>query len=203
MINFPKITNVQTTLELEQLEGGATFEDHHRYYGCDSVYMVWVYPSRYGQHCDVTVVDTYRGIKSTYWIGSKDVLQSLVLVGIRTERLIWWVEKQLIPVSDREKATEPENTRKRRRQSYVYFLQAEGDGLIKIGRTINPDKRVRELQTLAPSPLKLLALVEGGKDREREIHEMFVDARSHGEWFEPTPQLLRFIQNHSKERARY
>lgn len=89
---------------------------------------------------------------------------------------------------------------KKRRQStredgVVYFLQAEYTRLIKVG-TCHKDRlgqRVDELRRMSPVALEFLASVQGGQPLEAEFHRRFQDARQHGEWFRPVPDLLIFI----------
>jgi hypothetical protein len=75
----------------------------------------------------------------------------------------------------------------------VYFIRA-GSGLIKIGVASCPIRRRAELQTAAPSILRLLGTIPGiGSGGETRLHAQFAGARSHGEWFRPVPELLAYI----------
>lgn len=74
----------------------------------------------------------------------------------------------------------------------VYFIASEG-GPIKIGIAINPENRLRGLQTSHPSRLSILATCEGGSDQERAYHLQFADRRLSGEWFERCPEILAEI----------
>src|SRR4051794_40462184 len=77
----------------------------------------------------------------------------------------------------------------------IYFIQAE-TGLIKIGFTDgNPAKRLAQLQVGSPVSLKLLKTTPGSAYDEAALHWRFREGRSHGEWFQPTPQLLEFIRD--------
>lgn len=76
----------------------------------------------------------------------------------------------------------------------VYFIQAQGVGLIKIGFTArNPRVRLASLRTGSPVPLVPLGFVTGLQNEEGELHTRFIASRAHGEWFHPTPDLLAFI----------
>lgn len=77
---------------------------------------------------------------------------------------------------------------------FVYFIQGENGGAIKIGFSKNPDSRLRELQTSYPDMLKILCLVPGSYKAEKEYHENFKDIRLNGEWFKPTKELLKEIE---------
>ena len=78
--------------------------------------------------------------------------------------------------------------------SYVYFVQPEGGGPIKIGRSIQPQKRISSLSCASPTPLELIATAPGGAFAESSLHSQFSDLRLHGEWFRPEPELLDFIR---------
>ena len=77
---------------------------------------------------------------------------------------------------------------------FIYFLQArDGNKPIKIGVTSDINKRLSQLRNTSPVNLQLLKAIEADKDLEQDIHRRFKDDRLHGEWFNPTPELLRFI----------
>lgn len=83
---------------------------------------------------------------------------------------------------------------RRQDQRSVYFLQSETGGPIKIGVAEHATARLAEIQRMSPVRLRLVGLIAfGGYVLERTLHAMFADARLHGEWFEPTPELLAFI----------
>jgi hypothetical protein len=77
----------------------------------------------------------------------------------------------------------------------IYFLEAVGVGHIKIGYTFDKaDRRVKELQTASPVPLRLLACMTGTADDEEALHERFAADRLCGEWFKPNDELLALIE---------
>ena len=79
----------------------------------------------------------------------------------------------------------------------IYFIQM-GDGPIKIGMTKNSiESRMSALQCASPYKLKLLLLFKNFPKSyitERTIHDKFKENRLEGEWFNPTPELLDFIE---------
>jgi len=78
------------------------------------------------------------------------------------------------------------------RKTYVYFLLS--NNLIKIGFTIDVQKRISCIRTMSPSPVKLLGFMEGGRDKESALHKKFASTRMHGEWFKKTDSLLNLIR---------
>lgn len=79
----------------------------------------------------------------------------------------------------------------------VYFI-ASASGPIKIGIVINPQNRLRGLQTGHHEKLELLATCAGGADQERAYHELFAAHRLQGEWFERSPAILAEIERLQK-----
>lgn len=79
--------------------------------------------------------------------------------------------------------------------SFVYFIQSENGGFIKIGTAEYPVTRMKAMQSGCPIILKILGCIKGDYKRERQIHSQFCDERRHFEWFEPTPRLLAFIED--------
>lgn len=77
---------------------------------------------------------------------------------------------------------------------YVYFIEAEESGLIKIGRAANPIRRLAAMQTGSAEPLRLARTIRTDDDKhlERELHRRFAADRVRGEWFDPSDDLLKF-----------
>lgn len=78
----------------------------------------------------------------------------------------------------------------------VYFL-AHGN-LVKIGKSADPDARVRTLQTAAFMRLRLLAVADIASEAqsyeiERRLHEQFAWSRKRGEFFRTSAPLRELI----------
>ena len=78
-----------------------------------------------------------------------------------------------------------------KRRAYVYFIQ--DDKQVKIGHSINPRARLRDLQVATHKVLRLLATCQGGQQRERLLHKRFAQYRISGEWFKLVPPILKYI----------
>ena len=77
----------------------------------------------------------------------------------------------------------------------IYFIKPKGkQGPIKIGHTKNIKKRFANIQNMNPFALELVATKSGTKSLEKFLHKKFKE-RQHGEWFTPTPQLLKYIED--------
>lgn len=72
----------------------------------------------------------------------------------------------------------------------AYFARGTVTGLVKIGESLDPVKRVIELAKCGSESLELLAV--GGS--ERELHEQLKSSRVHGEWFRASPEVLQKIR---------
>lgn len=77
---------------------------------------------------------------------------------------------------------------------YVYFIRMGDDGPVKIGIAKDPQGRLRDLQVGCPFPLKLLATVSGGMEKEQRLHEELQEFRMEGEWFQPTPEVFAVVE---------
>ncbi len=75
----------------------------------------------------------------------------------------------------------------------IYFIAA-GNGMIKIGFSMDVQQRMESLQTMSPAPLQLMGTMPGTVTDERRLHARFTPLRSHGEWFHAHDNLLKFIE---------
>lgn len=75
----------------------------------------------------------------------------------------------------------------------VYFIEAVGLDLVKIGYTADLTERLRKLAPGCPARLRLLGTVPGGLQIERHYHERLASCRTRGEWFRKSPALDAII----------
>lgn len=80
---------------------------------------------------------------------------------------------------------------------YVYFVYS--GGLIKIGFSKDPFRRIDELRTGLATPVDKFLVVRGHKHAERKLHDRFAAERNHREWFKPTAMLEALILDMVKE----
>jgi hypothetical protein len=76
----------------------------------------------------------------------------------------------------------------------VYFIQAGNSGPIKIGRTKNAQQRKHHLQLATHHDLTLLAAFKAPFWAEGQLHHFYTQERIRGEWYRPSPRLLRYIE---------
>jgi hypothetical protein len=74
----------------------------------------------------------------------------------------------------------------------VYFIRHQGH--IKIGKSVDPWKRLASLQTAHYEPLEMLAIMPGSEDLEHGLHRAFGKYMKRGEWFQENDELLAFIE---------
>lgn len=80
------------------------------------------------------------------------------------------------------------------RVEVVYFLVDEPMSAVKIGRTVDTVRRLRELQVGGTSKLKYLGWIPGGSEQEGALHRVMAEHRIRGEWFRLTPAVRVLIE---------
>jgi hypothetical protein len=82
---------------------------------------------------------------------------------------------------------------------FVYFLEDEATGLVKIGYTFKGHlpTRIRTLEREVGHPLTLRATAPGDRRIEQGLHVALLATRAHGEWFHPSPDLAALIEQFS------
>ena len=76
----------------------------------------------------------------------------------------------------------------------VYFLRPVGlDGPVKIGCSIEPDKRLATIVAWSPILLEVAAVIDGDTYLEAALHRRFAHLAMHGEWFGVDDDLLAVI----------
>jgi hypothetical protein len=76
----------------------------------------------------------------------------------------------------------------RRMPGFTYVLEAPSEGLIKIGMTDHPVRRIVGLQGQSSSSLMVRAVVHGAW-LEAVLHAALASVRRHGEWFAATSPI--------------
>jgi hypothetical protein len=79
----------------------------------------------------------------------------------------------------------------------IYFIQEQPAGAIKIGCAGNPQRRLYNLQTGNHRRLRILGVIDGGREHEIALHRLFKRA-GYGEWFRPSPALMAYIKENAR-----
>ena len=77
----------------------------------------------------------------------------------------------------------------------VYFIRSKRSGRIKIGYSENVLRRALSIRADARSNVVILATMEGDRTVEKSLHLWFDWLNVTGEWFEPHPDLLSYIES--------
>lgn len=78
----------------------------------------------------------------------------------------------------------------------IYFVQDGEDGPIKIGYSDDVVRRIAELSIGAHRELRVLLVISGEIEQEKQLHDRFSFAHKKGEWFWPVNELLSFIDKY-------
>lgn len=67
---------------------------------------------------------------------------------------------------------------------YLYVIGEVGGLEVKLGKSVNPGYRLKQLQAGCPVKLVLWGFCkQGSPNTEQEVHKELKQFRSHGEWF--------------------
>lgn len=90
---------------------------------------------------------------------------------------------------------------KQPKSGWVYFVQSDYRGLIKIGHTYhNPRTRLSSLRGSSAARLVLLFVIPGTLEKEAELHQDFAHLNVHHEWFYPASELMAYINKLKKRK---
>jgi Meiotically up-regulated gene 113 len=78
------------------------------------------------------------------------------------------------------------------RMAMVYFI-LHGNKRVKIGFSVQVDRRLSEIQVSLPSKAKILYLTPGDTELEKRLHQLFAADRVSGEWFYYSPAIRAWI----------
>lgn len=85
---------------------------------------------------------------------------------------------------------------------HVYFVKNPATNLVKIGASIDPLKRKKQLEGDVGNQLQLLYVyLGGGKAKEKEFHKRFEQYQVKGEWFKFGWKLKWFIMRIKKNKS--
>jgi len=84
-----------------------------------------------------------------------------------------------------EKKRDQEYAYARRYPGFIYFIQGESGGSVKIGYATDITKRIKSLQTGFPETLIIVKSFPGNMKDEEAIHSEFGEFHLRGEWFKP------------------
>lgn len=88
------------------------------------------------------------------------------------------------------------------KDGYVYLVQSP-TGAYKIGRTMNPQNRLKTFHVKLPFEVDFVALIptEDSWKLESELHGKFYKKRIRGEWFNLSPEDVEYIKSLAEQKA--
>lgn len=78
------------------------------------------------------------------------------------------------------------------KQTKTYFIKNRETGLLKIGRSRDPESRAKALQCGAGAGLDIILIIN--EDVEQELHSRFSNDRAFGEWFHHSSAIEEYIR---------
>ena len=142
-----------------------------------------------GDHI-IAILDAYNRIDKSIYIDS---------IHPRIREYVNWIkEEQNHRLSGRPRTRQTSNKTKPTPMTtagYIYLLQSP-TGVYKIGRSIDPENRIKTFGLKLPFEVEYICLIET-KDMvelERELHERFEEQRVNGEWFNLGDSDIAYIK---------
>lgn len=75
----------------------------------------------------------------------------------------------------------------------VYFARDKLNGLVKIGFSASPERRLQMIQSKEGRDLEVLAFIDGGREVEKMLHEQLRSSQAEYEWFNWTPEVQNAV----------
>lgn len=83
---------------------------------------------------------------------------------------------------------------------FIYFMQGENGGSIRIGYSINPSKTLISLEKGYPDKLKILLVIPESCEKAIQLQNKFEHLKLKGGWFKPDKEIFDEIE---KLKAKY
>lgn len=80
-------------------------------------------------------------------------------------------------------------------KSFVYFMLDSDSDQIKIGRSVDPEKRLEQFKTAEPDIMMLAYYPETKAFNETTLHQRFKRYRMKREWFRATKEIRRIAES--------
>lgn len=84
-----------------------------------------------------------------------------------------------------------------KREPVTYIVEAEGTNRVKIGQTNQLPQRFGALKAGSGANIRLVRVIKGTY-HEKILHRNLAQFRTHGEWFNKTPELVSYIDRYHR-----
>lgn len=161
-------------------------DDFGRYYANPSLLRAACYPLK---------LDKVSNADIEEWIAECERVGLLSVYEIAGKKYLEVVDFRQQPRTKTSKYPSADGTLPADRSSYgyVYFIGRNYEEPVKIGFSLNPWARAKELATGNPDEMSVLAAIKAPRDCEREIHELLASFRRKNEWFELPPAIASVV----------
>lgn len=130
------------------------------------------------------------------WLLSNDVkvIRTLPLYKCKNQVLFDEFEKQKGKTIERHLEDLSRHRPERDNKGQIYVIGNLYHGLIKIGFSINPEKRISGIQVGCPFRVSLLKVFDGTMKQEKKLHKKYRRYNTNGEWFKYEGELKEVLQ---------
>lgn len=158
-----------------------------------TAYVLPLYNGRHHEHTLLSVLDE---MEETVWCVGFDLEEEY------GNSLAEWITQVWIQIRRRfsaERAYIPTETKThyvvKAKPGYVYLLRSE-NGYYKIGRTQDPQNRVKTFGIQLPFEVEYECLIKTDAmvKLEKQLHDHFAHKRIKGEWFNLSPDDVEYIK---------
>lgn len=81
----------------------------------------------------------------------------------------------------------------------TYIIYSHQNKAVKIGYASDLASRISTIQISTPEELSLLFAFQGGREIEKELHQLLAKYRLRGEWFDFTSEVFQMLSDYQKQ----
>lgn len=149
-------------------------------------------PDRLVRHLRGEVIDFLSEVKMWYEMAQQ---QTIIPITTDMERYAQACQQEIERRVSKSLKAQAAKVVKPGRAGYVYLIQSS-TGAYKIGKTKNPQDRIRTFAIKLPFEVEYVCLIPTTDMAELEtrLHQRFADKRVNGEWFNLSPEDVEYIK---------
>lgn len=147
------------------------------------------------------LLDTIREADITRWMAECQKAGLIVLYEVAGKKYLQIKEFNQRLRARKSRFPMPEGEIEDDGVGYVYFISNGVDNKIKIGFSLNPWARAKELSTGNPKKLSVLFTFRGSKKDEKEMQSVLQPFRLHKEWFKLPDHITEILSRLNDEKT--